>query len=87
MILAAGNHDILEDFPRPAEVDDHCAFRNKKGNRDTALGGRLERVRFARLFVIAGTARRFNRSCVRGKLTDNEESKRNDQTGSCRGID
>ncbi len=25
-VIAAGNHDISEDFPRPAKVDDHCAF-------------------------------------------------------------
>ncbi len=58
-----------------------------KANRDLSLGWRLERICFDRGFVIAGTARGFDRSCVCGKLTDNEESKRSDQTGSRRGID
>ena len=62
-ILAAGNHDILEDFPWSAEVDDYRAFRNEKCNGDTALGWSQKRIRFAR-----GHACRRNRSWRRLEL-------------------
>src|ERR1700741_1638676 len=43
-IFTAVDFDCGEHLPGSAEIDNHRAFRNGKGNRDTALGGRCQRV-------------------------------------------
>src|SRR5439155_27123151 len=60
MVRASGNHDILKNFPRSSEIDQHCAFGNKKGNRYAALDRRLERVCCDRRWVVFTPARSFD---------------------------
>ena len=60
-MIAAGNHDVAENFPGPAEVDDDGAFRNDKGNRNISFSWRLEGIYFADRFALIRTLDRFGR--------------------------
>src|SRR5206468_10547258 len=61
LVRPSGNHGILKNFPRSSEIDHHCAFGNKKGNRYAALGWRLERVCFDRGLAVLMSAGSFGR--------------------------
>src|SRR5207253_10802819 len=59
-----------ENFPWPAEIDNHRAVRDKKGNRDTALDRGLERICYDRWFVTIASIRSSDRIRTGGKFTN-----------------
>src|SRR5205807_5191087 len=50
--LPTGNIYVLENFPRAAEIDNHCALRNEEGDWNWIFVRRLDRTWSIRRFIL-----------------------------------
>src|SRR5205085_10826472 len=73
MLLPDGDIEVTENFPGSAEVDDHGAIGNKKGNGDAALGRWLERICYDRWFATIGNIRGSGRIRTGGEFINSRK--------------